>query len=51
MFADQEWGIYVPPVFAFLMFMVGVDNAWDLVLSRYGKRSFIDIKTPPTPRD
>ena len=44
----QMWGICVPPAFAFLMLMVGVDNARDVVLSRYGKRSFIDIKTPPT---
>lgn len=47
--AGQPWGIYLPPVFAFVMIAIGCDNAWDLLLSRYGKRSFIDLKTPPTP--
>jgi hypothetical protein len=42
-------GIYLPPVFAFVMLAIGCDNAWDPLLSRYGKRSFIDLKTPPTP--
>jgi hypothetical protein len=45
----QPWGIYAPPIFAFVMLAIGCDNAWDLLLSRYGKRSFIDIKTPPAP--
>jgi hypothetical protein len=36
------------PVFVFVMFAVGSDNAWDLLLSRYDKRSFIDLSTPPT---
>ena len=47
--AGQPWSIYLPPVFAFVMIAIGCDNAWDLLLSRYGKRSFIDLKTPPAP--
>jgi hypothetical protein len=43
--AGQPWGIYLPPVFTFVMIAIGCDNAWDLLLSRYGKRSFIDLKT------
>jgi hypothetical protein len=28
---------------------ISIHLAWDLLLSRYGKRSFIDLKTPPAP--
>jgi hypothetical protein len=47
--AGQPWGIYLPSAFAFVMIAIGCDNAWDLLLSRYSKRSFIDLKTPPAP--
>lgn len=42
----QGWGLVAPPVFVFVMFAVGTDNAWDLLLSRYRKRSFIDVGSP-----
>lgn len=38
--------LVAPPVFVFVMFVVGADNAWDLLLDRYRKRSFLDVGAP-----
>jgi hypothetical protein len=43
----QDWSVLAPAVFVFVMFAVGTDNAWDLLLSRYRKRSIIDVGPPP----
>lgn len=41
----HAWSLVAPPIFVFVMFAVGADNAWDLLLGRYRKRSFVDIGT------
>ena len=40
-----RWSLAAPPVFVLVMFVVGADNAWDLLLGRYLKRSFVDVGT------
>lgn len=40
---EQKWALYAIPAFVLLMFAVGTDNAWDLVLANFGKRSFTEI--------
>jgi hypothetical protein len=44
---EQQWSTWAIAAFIVLMFVIGADNAWDLMLERYTKRSVIDLDTPP----
>lgn len=37
------WGLAAVPVFVLVMFAIGLDNTWDLLLGDFKKRSFIDL--------
>ena len=39
----HPWGLAAVPVFVLAMFGVGLDNAWDLLLGDFKKRSFIHL--------
>lgn len=39
----HPWGLAAVPVFVLVMFAIGLDNTWDLLLGDFKKRSFIDL--------
>lgn len=39
----HSWGLAAVPMFVLVMFAIGLDNAWDLLLGDFRKRSIIDL--------